>query len=100
MAGRLVTAAEPYYASAREGLPDLPLRAAWAVDSARGIYRAIGMKVAGRGASAWDGRARTGAAEKLLWLMAGAAGALRSRRSRPEPRSSDLWMRPDFGFDF
>lgn len=94
VAGRVVEAAEPFYASARIGIADLPFRAAWAIDAARGVYRAIGRQVLARGPRAWDSRARTENAEKLLHLLGGGIGALRSRRAPRAARPPSLWTRP------
>ncbi|AUX92183.1 15-cis-phytoene synthase CrtB [Mixta gaviniae] len=94
LAARLVAAAEPYYASARVGLAGLPLRSAWAIASAHGVYREIGVKVNAAGPRAWDRRQGTSRAEKLALLMKGAALALTSRVASMPPRSSDLWQRP------
>ncbi len=94
VAARLVEAAEPYYASARGGIGALPLRAAWAVDAARGVYRAIGCKVVERGPAAWDFRVSTSRSEKLRHLAEGGTGALLSRVERKAPRPSELWTRP------
>ena len=41
VAERLLSEADLYYQSARDGLPALKLRSAWAIASARGVYRAI-----------------------------------------------------------
>lgn len=94
LAQRLVAAAEPYYASARAGLPGLPLRSAWAIASAHGVYREIGVKVSAAGPRAWDARQGTSRLEKLGLLAKGAALALSSRVGDPPPRASDLWQRP------
>ncbi|GHB33610.1 15-cis-phytoene synthase CrtB [Salinicola rhizosphaerae] len=94
VARRLVTTAEPYYASAREGLTALPLRSAWAIATAHGVYREIGVKVVKAGNHAWDQRQGTSKGEKLALLVSGAGAALRSRRRRPTPRRDDLWQRP------
>ena len=59
LAARLVDLAEPYYAYANQGLPALPLRSAWAIATARGVYREIGIQVKARGAPAWDQRVST-----------------------------------------
>ncbi|QKV55437.1 phytoene/squalene synthase family protein [Comamonas antarctica] len=94
VARRLVQTAEPYYDAALGGLPALPLRSAWSIATARSVYRAIGRKVQARGAAAWDRRARTSRAEKLV-SVAGAAGqALASRLRRPQPRGAQLFQRP------
>jgi 15-cis-phytoene synthase len=98
VAVRLVEHAEPYYDSALAGIDALPLRSAWAIASARHVYRQIGVQVKRRGARAWDGRAGTSKAMKLWLLARGAASALGSRasaRGRALPaRSAALWQRP------
>lgn len=94
LAQRLVAQAEPYYASARAGLTGLPLRSAWAIASAHGVYREISVKVSAAGARAWDTRQGTSRAEKIGLLIKGAALALSSRVENPPPRSVALWQRP------
>jgi len=95
VAQRLVAAAEPYYASAQAGLAGLPLRSAWAIATARGVYREIGVKVDRAGGEAWDRRQGTSKAEKLALLAGGGAMALASRVKRNvPPRSPALWQRP------
>jgi phytoene synthase len=68
---RLLTAAEPYYDSALDGLKALGFRSAWAVASARGIYRQIGAAVLASGPPGMDRRASTGALTKLGRIMEG-----------------------------
>lgn len=93
-AARLVDVADPYYASAVAGLAALPLRSAWSVATARGVYRAIGRKVRAQGAQAWDTRASTTSATKL-WLVArGAAVAVAARAVVLPPRPRQLYSRP------
>ncbi|ROR06254.1 15-cis-phytoene synthase CrtB [Erwinia sp. JUb26] len=94
LAKRLVAAAEPYYASARAGLPGLPLRSAWAIASAHGVYREIGVKVSAAGPRAWDSRQGTSRMEKVGLLAKGATQALSSRLVKPTPRAIHLWQRP------
>lgn len=95
VAARLIDAAEPYYASARIGLKDLPLRSAWAIAAALGVYRKIGVKVTHAGENAWEGRLSTGKGEKLALLLSGAASAVGSRARRHAPRRpATLWQRP------
>ncbi|MGQ4879330.1 15-cis-phytoene synthase CrtB [Billgrantia sp. LNSP4103-1] len=94
LAARLVDAAEPYYDSAQGGLPALTLRSAWAIATAHGVYREIGIKVKNRGAHAWDRRISTGKAEKLRLLAQGARMAVTSRDETPAPRPESLWQRP------
>ncbi|WP_020652236.1 15-cis-phytoene synthase CrtB [Massilia niastensis] len=94
VAGRLVAHAEPYYASAAVGIAALPLRSAWAIATARYVYRQIGIEVMRRGARAWDGRAGTSRVMKLWLLVKGGIAALGSRlRARPA-RPAGLWRRP------
>ncbi|PKH20943.1 phytoene synthase [Enterobacterales bacterium CwR94] len=95
LACRLVATAEPYYASARMGLQGLPLRAAWAIAAAHGVYREIGVKVRLAGEHAWDRRQGTRKSEKLVLVLSGAAHALSSRVKPVVPRDPQLWQRPD-----
>lgn len=94
VAARLVDHAEPYYDSALDGIAALPLRSAWAIASARNVYRQIGIVVKRRGAHAWDERAGTSKATKLLLLAKGGLEALFSRARRPGKRPAGLWRRP------
>jgi phytoene synthase len=94
VAARLVDHAEPYYDSALSGIAALPLRSAWAIASARNVYRQIGIVVKRRGAHAWDERAGTSKAAKLLLLAKGGMEALFSRAKRPGTRPEGLWRRP------
>lgn len=98
MAARLVEHAEPYYDSAAIGIAALPLRSAWAIATARNVYRQIGIVVKRRGARAWDERAGTGKATKLRLLALGGLQALSSRlratAPAPVPVRCGLWLRP------
>lgn len=88
---RLLAAAEPYYDSAVQGLPDLPFRSAWAIAAARGVYREIGRKVVREGPRAWDARPVVGGRAKarraleggLIAARAVTVGRLTGRRPRP-----------------
>lgn len=94
VAARLVAAAEPYYTSAVAGIGELPLRCAWSIATARGIYREIGRKVRLQGEHAWDGRVATSRMEKL-WLVArGAAVALAAHGIPLASRPPGLFTRP------
>ncbi|SEO38908.1 phytoene synthase [Duganella sp. CF517] len=95
VASRLVDYAEPYYASANQGIIALPLRSAWAIATARNVYRQIGINVKARGAHAWDERVGTSRATKLWLLAKGGASALTSRLRRMSARAPGLWQRPD-----
>ncbi|WP_313706627.1 15-cis-phytoene synthase CrtB [Massilia sp.] len=98
VAARLVDHAEPYYDSAAAGLSALPLRSAWAIATARRVYRQIGIEVKRRGAQAWDRRAGTSKLTKLWLLLRGGLDALSSRiRTGAAPRPAHLWPRPGGG---
>jgi phytoene synthase len=96
IASRLVHAAEPYYASARWGLRDLPLRCAWAIAAARGVYRQIGLDVVRVGDKAWDERVVVSGRMKLWRALEGGVIALRSatfdRSIKPPPRP-EMWSK-------
>lgn len=94
LAMRLVATAEPYYDSALAGLSAMPVRSAWAVGTAHGVYRAIGRKVQGRGARAWETRVSTSKAEKISLLVRGAQKAAQSRVAPAPMRPATLWTRP------
>jgi phytoene synthase len=101
VAARLVDCAEPYYDSALSGIAGLPLRSAWAIATARKVYRQIGVVVKRRGAQAWDERAGTSKAAKLRLLAEGGVQALSSRLAGSlagsavkRPRPAGLWQRP------
>lgn len=96
LAWRLVEAAEPYYASARWGLPALPFRSAWAVAAARNVYRQIGVEVVKRGPEAWDERVSTSGRQKALLAASGGLMAVRSTlldRRRDKPAREALWSK-------
>lgn len=91
VAALLVDHAEPYYDSALDGVAALPLRSAWAIATARRVYRQIGIEVKRRGAHAWDTRAGTSRATKLRLLALGGVDALASRFRKPASRPAGLW---------
>ena len=91
VAARLVDHAEPYYDSAMDGVAALPLRSAWAIATARRVYRQIGIEVKRRGARAWDTRTGTSRATKLRLLALGGVDALASRFRKPTSRPAGLW---------
>ncbi|WP_426444840.1 15-cis-phytoene synthase CrtB [Siccibacter colletis] len=94
IAARLVSEAEPYYQSAQAGLGELPLRSAWAIATAHGVYREIGVKVLMAGEKAWDQRQGTTRAEKISLVLAGVKQATASRKAEWPPRDPHLWQRP------
>ncbi|MEX6505186.1 phytoene/squalene synthase family protein [Jiella sp. M17.18] len=95
LAHRLVDLAEPYYESAFYGLAALPPRSAWAVATALGVYREIGLEVKARGPAAWDARIATSRAAKLRHVALGAGRVARARRAAPRPRLPGLFTRPN-----
>jgi phytoene synthase len=98
VAARMLAEADAYYASAAGGLRYLPFRSAWAVASARNIYRGIGRVVLAREAEAWTGRARVGAAGKLIGVInaLGQTSVAALLPTAPPPRDG-LWTRPGLG---
>lgn len=94
IAARLVDVADPYYRSAVAGIGELPLRSAWSIATARGVYRDIGRKVKAHGAHAWDTRISTTRMDKLWFLARGAAVAVAAHSISAPPRAVHLWQRP------
>jgi len=92
---RLVEAAEPYYASAAIGVQALPRRAAWAIATARSLYRDIGRKIVRNGAAAFGDRVYTGAGRKAWRVATAMPAALTPRRAghAAGPRAG-LWTPP------
>lgn len=98
--GRLLDHADAYYASARHGLPALPLRCAAAVAAASCVYGDIGTLVRRRGAAAWETRTVVGRGRKRLALARGLTMAAASRLPRVhagEPRAPELWTKTGLG---
>ncbi len=94
---RLLAAAEPYYQSARWGLPALGFRSAWAVAAAAGVYRQIGRRVLQFGSAGLEQRATTTRVDKVAKMLAGGAIAARAvsiDRWRPAPPRPPLWAVP------
>ena len=73
---RVLAEAERYYDAAWYGIPHLPGRSAWAVATARRVYRDIGRAVAARGADAWTSRTVIGTPTKLARLAQAAVDTL------------------------
>ena len=91
---RLVDMAEPFYQSAHAGISHLPWRSAWAVATASGVYREIGVNVKQRGAQAWDSRVSTSTLDKLRLVLTGLGRVVSSRGRQWPDRPSGLWQRP------
>ncbi len=66
---RLLDEADRYYVSAQYGLPHLSWRSAWAVATARHVYRDIGVEVRRRGRDAWRERVVTATSAKAVRLV-------------------------------
>ncbi len=93
LARRLVATAEPYYASALDGIARLPWRSAWAIAAARLVYRDIGLRIRRQGAAAITRRTSTSTPRKLALLVAATLQA--TTRGHRSPVSRDgLWTRP------
>jgi phytoene synthase len=98
---RLLDVADAYYESAAYGIAKLPMRSAWAIASARNVYRDIGTIVRIGGASAWDQRPVVSKRRKLKGVVEGLGLALLSRlpeatRASP-PRDPGLWTMDGLG---
>lgn len=91
VAARMLNLAELYYDSAGCGLSALPLRSAWAIATARAIYRSIGQAVLARGTRAWDTRTVTSRGAKVRQAVSGGALAIASRFGACRARSQSLW---------
>ncbi|MCO5734751.1 phytoene/squalene synthase family protein [Rhizobium sp. SSA_523] len=90
----LLDVAELYYDSAYEGLAALSPRSAWAIATARRVYRAIGNKIRAGGPSALHRRVSTTKAEKMGMLAQALGDVARTRRTRPPIPRTGLWQRP------
>ncbi len=94
---RLLDLADAYYASARQGIAELPLRSAWTIAAASRIYRAIGRDVQTLGPRAWDQRVSTSSMRKLGSLTLGGLDALGVHTLaavRPVRPREALWTKP------
>lgn len=94
---RLLDVAEGYYESADAGIGRLPWQSAWAIATAKFVYRDIGRIVRARGPRAWDRRARVASGKKVFWMAAAAleASKLVGRREQDlPPRATGLWQIP------
>ena len=90
---RLLAEAEPYYASAGVGIRALSPRSAWAIATARAVYREIGVEVLRLGPRAWERRVSISKARKLALVMRGGVVTL-GRRWTPPVARTGLWSRP------
>jgi phytoene synthase len=90
---RLIETAEPYYASARIGENALPARAAWAIATARSVYRDIGLKVRRKGSAGLAVRMHTSSGRKVWRVTTGGVQTLagRVRRHSNAAGRNGLW---------
>jgi phytoene synthase len=95
LAERLLDEAEQYYRSSVVGLASLPFRSAWAVATAKEVYRGIGGVVRRRGPAAWDSRASTSKSRKLMLAVKGLGSATASRLAPTSVPRDGLWTRPE-----
>ena len=96
VAQRMLTTAEVYYLSSEAGVARLPVRSAWAVATARKVYREIGQEVLRRGPAAWDSRVSTSKRQKIWSAVSGGGTAIGARlpgHARDAPRTG-LYERP------
>lgn len=94
---RLLAVSDQFYVSARHGIAALSFRSAWAIASARFVYRDIGRLVRRHGAAAWDQRARVSRSRKLYGIARSLATIARSHahgRLVAIPSRHGLWTRP------
>ncbi|MCC6526924.1 MAG: phytoene/squalene synthase family protein [Polyangiaceae bacterium] len=85
----LLAQAERYYASGDAGLGYLPARARLVVLVASRVYRAIGLRLLGRGADPTRGRTVVPAAIKLCWLAVALVVWISSPLGRARPGRHD-----------
>jgi phytoene synthase len=90
----LLEIADRYYDSAYVGLPNLCFRSAWAIASARRVYRAIGRKLIRLGPQAWDQRVSTSGWTKAALVALALGDVLLTRVYRPSYSRTGLFDRP------
>ena len=94
---RLLKEAEKYYDSSLSGLPKLGFRSAWAIATARIVYRKIGVELIKNGPKAWDTRVSTTKYQKFIALISGLGAAIYAHTIGPYRAPSSrygLWTRP------
>ncbi len=92
---RLVGEAEPYYHSAAIGIRALPRRAAWAIATARAVYRDIGRLIVRRGNAALGDRVYTGKGHKIWRVTTSIPAVLAPRAVARGESRPDLWTPPE-----
>lgn len=94
---RMLAEADRYYRSASVGVARLPLRAAWSIATARGVYRDIGSLVLRQGETAWDKRVVVSKPRKLIRVAGAGLETLLLAALRPHGERfsrEGLWTRP------
>ena len=94
---RLLKEAEKYYDSSLSGIPKLGFRSAWAIATARIVYRKIGVELIKNGPKAWDTRVSTTKYQKFSALISGLGAAIYAHTIGPYRAPSSrygLWTRP------
>ena len=97
---RYLSEADRYYRSASVGVARLPLRAAWSIATARGVYRDIGNLVLRQGEAAWDRRVVVSKPRKLIRVAGAGLETLILAGLRPQGKRysrEGLWNRPGVG---
>lgn len=94
LALRLLDHAEPHYASAYKGMTALPWRSAWAIATARRVYRDIGEKLRRKGANAWEGRVATSMPRKFWLLLLSLTDVAATRAGRHDDASDRVGLYP------
>ncbi|NBB92878.1 MAG: squalene/phytoene synthase family protein [Gammaproteobacteria bacterium] len=95
LVARLVDEAEPYYRSAAIGIRALPRRAAWAIATARAVYRDIGRQVVRRGPEGIGQRVFTGKTRKAWRVVTALPDALAARHTHVAISRPGLWTPPE-----
>lgn len=92
---RLLAVADGFYDTSRLGILRLPVRSAWAVETARIVYREIGREVLRRGPRAWDTRVSTSKAQKLAAVARSAVALCITKTVGVPPAGRrESWTRP------
>jgi len=92
---RLADEAEPYYRSAAIGIRALPRREAWAMATARAVYRDIGRAVVRGGPPALGERMYTGRVRKAWRVLTAIPDALGARHTQMAISRPGLWTPPE-----
>ncbi len=90
---RLLSVADDYYQSADGGINRLSWRGAWAVATARRVYRGIGLRVRQLGPASWNERVATSTRHKLAAGVIAALEIVALKRNNAETARSraGLW---------